>query len=140
MRMTKIVAIVLALCMLSCLFVACDDGNEAATEAGTVAAAEKIEVTIEIIHGGSTVVTDKETVEAGKTLADVLALYCAGIDYEGDIFDANGIMTTIGIEGGEPLTGNWTAYYKDKGQTDGKIASIMNEVMTGACTIVLTCK
>ena len=140
MKFVKIWALVLSVCMLGSMLLACDKGGK--TEETEAAESVSINVTL-IIKNGSTTV-DEETIKyEGKnpTLGTIIELYCAGEyeDYADDAFDTKtGLLTKIGdltADGGK----NWTAYYEQEGESKA-FASIQNQTLADGQTVVLVLK
>lgn len=146
MKPIKLFALILAVCLLSCAFVACDSGDSG-TDAGTDANAESAtqaaeEITIKnvtlIIHENGKDTNKGDTIDykgTDNTLASVIKYYCIyayGSD-EG-CFDNTGLLSKVG-----ELQGTWNAYDKDKGSTKGAIPSIATYEVTEGVTIVLNC-
>ena len=141
MKFVKILALVLSVCMLGSMLLACDKGGDAEE---TTAAVESVSINVNlIIKNGSTTV-DEETIKYdGKapTLGNVIELYCVGEyeDYADDAFDANtGLLTKIGdlaATGGK----NWIAYYEKEGENKA-FASIKNQTLADGDTVVLVLK
>ena len=141
MKFVQMLALVLSVCMLGSMLLACDKGGD--TEE-TTAAAESVSISVTlIIKNGSTTV-DEDTVNyEGKnpTLGNVIELYCAGEyeDYADDAFDAaTGLLTKIGdlvAADGK----NWVAYYEQEGESKA-FASIQNQTLADGQTVVLVLK
>ena len=102
MKLLKILAVIMAVCLLGSAFIACDSGDktEDTTEA-TVTVAIKVNL---IIKEGSTTKYQGET-SCNGTLGDAIEMFCAG-EFEEEItcFDSNGILKTIGEVGGAETT------------------------------------
>lgn len=136
MKLVKILAVILSVCMLACAFVACDSGsaNDETTAAETTASTN-IEVTL-IIKDGSTEVA-KETVTCNGTLGHAIEVFCAGeYEEEFEIFNAStGLLTTIGdlTAGGGKA---WKAYYEDEGQQKA-FDSIKDKELEAGKTVVI---
>ncbi len=140
MKFVKILALVLSVCMLGSMLLACDKGGD--TEETEAAESVSISVNL-IIKDGSTTV-DEDTVKyEGKnpTLGNVIELYCVGEyeDYADDAFDtATGLLSKIGdltATGGK----NWVAYYEQEGESKA-FASIQNQILADGQTVVLVLK
>ena len=95
MKLLKILAIAMAICLLGTAFIACDKGgDDPATETTTE---QKVTITVNlIIKDGSTVKYEGSTTCDG-TLGNAIEMFCAG-EFEEDItcFDENDILKTIG--------------------------------------------
>ena len=129
MKFTKILVVLLTVCMLSCAFVACDSGK---TEETTAAETTKIiEVTLIIKDGSSTKYNG--TTQCDGTLGNAIEMFCAGeFEEEFEIFNENNLLTTIG-----ELTGaSWTAYYEDEGQSHA-FKSIKDQALEDGKTVVI---
>lgn len=140
MKFVKILALVLSVCMLGSMLLACDKGGD--TEETETAESVSINVTL-IIKNGSTEV-DEEAVKyegTNPTLGNVIELYCAGEyeDYADDAFDTKtGLLTKIGdlvAADGK----NWVAYYEQEGESKA-FASIQNQTLADGQTVVLVLK
>ena len=133
MKLLKILAIAMAICLLGTAFIACDKGGE--TEETTEAVATvSIRVNL-IIKDGSTVKYDGET-SCNGTLGDAIEMFCAG-EFEEEItcFDENGILKTIGeLTAGDGK--RWKAYYEDEGQSKA-FESIKDQALAEGKTVVI---
>lgn len=135
MKFVKILAVILSLCMLSCAFIACDKGDDTEeTTAGENNPATTIQVTLIIKDGSST--KYEETVTCNGTLGHAIEMFCAGeFEEEIEIFDANGLLATIGeLSAGDGKT--WKAYYEDQGQSKA-FESIKDQALENGKTIVV---
>lgn len=152
MKFARILALILAVCLMSCVFVACDSGNEEATtaetsapdettdgtETGSASSSGKVRLTVKLIIKGG-----KKDIEQMMPYGGEDALLSSVIDFYNEIFNDStescfnsaGILTKIGN-----LEGDWTAYDEAKGSSAGKIPSIADFVVEDGMTIVLTCK
>lgn len=116
MKLLKILAIVMAICLLGTAFIACDKGGEAEeTTPAETTAAQKTTVTVTLtIKEGSTTKYEGTTTCNG-TLGDAIEMFCfLEFDEEITCFDGNGLLKNIG----ELSSGNgksWTAYFADEG-------------------------
>jgi hypothetical protein len=133
MKLLKILAVVMAICLLGSAFIACDKGGET-TEDTTVQQTVTITVSL-IVKDGSTVAYEGSTTCNG-TLGDAIEMFCAG-EFEDEfvIFDGNGLLATIG----ELSAGNgksWKAYYEDEGQSKA-FESIKDQALENGKTIVI---
>lgn len=143
MKPIKLFALILAVCLLSCAFVACDSGDsgtDANSESATQAA-EKVtikNVTLIIQENGK----DKATLNydytgEGNTLENVIKFFCIAEYGSADgCFASTGLLAKIGEIEGE----TWEAYDKDKGTTAGKIDSMKTYEVSEGAKIVLNCK
>ena len=134
MKLLKILAVVLAICLLGSAFIACDKGGET-TEDTTVQQTVTITVSL-IVKDGSTVAYDGSTTCNG-TLGDAIEMFCAG-EFEEEItcFNEQGILITIGeLSSGDGK--RWSAWYEDEGQSKA-FASIKDQVLTEGKTVVIS--
>ena len=131
MKLLKILAVIMAICLLGTAFIACDKGGE--TEETTEAVATvAIKVNL-IIKDGSTVKYEGET-SCNGTLGDAIEMFCAGeFEEEVENFDEEtGLLVTIG-----ELSGNsWIAYYEDEGQSKA-FESIKDQALENGKTVVV---
>ncbi len=137
MKFMKILTAVLAVCLLSCSFIACNTGSENGSESATETATKfKASVTLVIKEGDKEV--DRETLAYegnDATLKSVIEFYCAIKDYKSeDCFASTGLLQKIG-----DLEGSWSGYDNAKGSSAGKIESLQSFVVEDGMTIVLTC-
>ena len=133
MKLLKILAVIMAVCLLGSAFIACDSGDktEDTTEA-TVTVAIKVNL---IIKEGSTTKYQGET-SCNGTLGDAIEMFCAG-EFEEEItcFDENGILKTIGeLTAGDGK--RWKAYYEDEGQSKA-FESIKDQALAEGKTVVI---
>ncbi|MBQ9151215.1 MAG: hypothetical protein IJX72_03105 [Clostridia bacterium] len=135
MKLLKILAVIMAVCLLGTAFIACDssDGGEETTVAETTANTT-IEVTLIIKDGSST--KYEGSTKCNGTLGHAIEMFCAGeFEDEFEIFDANGLLATIGeLSAGDGKT--WKAYYEDQGQSKA-FESIKDQVLENGKTIVV---
>ena len=134
MKLLKILAVIMALCLLGTAFIACDGGTAEETTVAETAATTTIEVTLIINDGSST--KYEGTTKCNGTLGHAIEMFCAG-EFEDEfvIFDGNGLLATIG----ELSAGNgksWKAYYADKGQSNA-FESIKDQALENGKTIVI---
>ena len=133
MKLLKILAVIMALCMLGSAFIACDSGKGGEeTTAAETTAKTSIEVKL-IIKDGSTTKYEGTTTCNG-TLGNAIEMFCAGeFEDEFEIFDpATGLLVTIG-----ELTGTgWKAYYEDQGQSKA-FESIKDQALEAGKTVVI---
>ena len=133
MKLLKILAVIMAICLLGTAFVACDKGGT--TEETT--AEQKTSITVKlVIKDGSTVKYEGETPCDG-TLGNAIEMFCAG-EFEEEItcFNEQGILTTIG----ELTSGDgkrWSAWYEDEGQSKA-FASIKDQPLEAGKTVVIS--
>ena len=134
MKILKILAVVMAVCLLGSAFIACDKSGSGDGETTTAATTTTVEVKL-VIKDGS--VTKYEgTTECNGTLGNAIEMFCAGeFEEEFTIFDANGLLETIGeLSAGDGKS--WKAYYEDEGQSNA-FDSIKNQTLTNGKTVVL---
>ena len=134
MKILKILAVIMAICLLGSAFIACNKGNGEDTTAADTAAKAKTEVKL-VIKDGS--VTKYEgTTKCNGTLGNAIELFCAGeFEEEFTIFDGNDLLATIGeLSAGDGKS--WKAYYEDEGQSNA-FDSIKNQTLTSGKTVVL---
>ena len=135
MKFVKIMALVLAVCLMSVAFVACDKGGkENETEA------EKIQLNVKVIvKNGSEKVYEEDVNYTGTdaTLGSIITWMCeVNLDVENaQPFDSNGLLTAIGTVTGS----NWSAYYEDAG-SNNTFDSIKSQVIENGKTVVIVCK
>lgn len=133
MKFTKILALILAVCMMSVVFVACDNGGK--EDESESAKTESITVTL-IIKDADGKTVDTMDVYCNGTLGDAIEMYCAGKGYEGECFDATtGLLTTIGELSGS----TWKAYYEDEGSNNA-FDSIKNQTLQAGKKVVVSLK
>ena len=133
MKLLKILAVVMAICLLGSAFIACDKGGET-TEDTTVQQTVTITVSL-IVKDGSTVAYEGSTTCNG-TLGDAIEMFCAG-EFEEEItcFDENGILKTIGeLTAGDGK--RWKAYYEDEGQSKA-FESIKDQALAEGKTVII---
>ncbi len=133
MKLLKIAAIVMAICLLGTAFIACDSGDK--TEE-TTAAEATVTITVNLIIKDGSTETYSGSTSCDGTLGDAIEMFCAG-EFEEEItcFDENGILKTIG-----ELTAadgkRWKAYYEDEGQSKA-FESIKDQVLAEGKTVVI---
>lgn len=134
MKILKILAVVMAVCLLGSAFIACDKSGSGDGETTTAATTTTVEVKL-VIKDGS--VTKYEgTTKCNGTLGNAIEMFCAGeFEEEFTIFDGNDLLATIGeLSAGDGK--NWKAYYEDEGQSNA-FDSIKNQTLTNGKTVVL---
>ena len=133
MKFLKILAVVMAVCLLGTAFIACDKGGDKGAETGD-AAATKVEITL-VIKDGSTE-KYRDTIKCDGTLGNAIEMFCVGeFDQEENIFDGNDLLHTVG----DLSAGNgkhWKAYYEDEGQSKA-FESIKDQALENGKTIVI---
>lgn len=133
MKFIKILAALLAICMLSVTFVACDNSGkdkETETDAGNT-----VSIFLIIKEGSKEVAREK--VICNGTLGDAIEMYAAGEDYEGECFNETtgilkGVSDKLVAEDGE----SWIAYEESTGES-GAFDSIKDQVVTEGQRIIL---
>lgn len=134
MKLLKILAVTMAICLLGCAFIACDNGGSGDVEETT--AGEKVTINVNlIIKDGSTVKYQGST-PCNGTLGDAIEMFCAG-EFEEEItcFDGSGILKTIGeLTAGDGK--RWSAYYEDQGQSEA-FQSIKDQALEDGKTVVI---
>ena len=132
MKLLKIMAIVMAVCLLATAFIACDGGDKTEETSAEVKVSIKVNL---IIKEGSTTKYEGET-SCNGTLGDAIEMFCAG-EFEEEItcFDENGILKTIGeLTAGDGK--RWKAYYEDEGQSKA-FESIKDQTLAEGKTVVI---
>jgi len=133
MKFLKILAVIMAVCLLGTALIACNKDGKKDEE--TTASAAKVKITM-IIKDGSTTV-DTVQVTCDGTLRNAIEDYCTyDLEQEAAAFDSNGLLTTIGdLTKGDGK--DWIAYYEDEGQSNafGKIST--QEVVDGKTVVVV---
>lgn len=133
MKLLKILAIAMAICLLGTAFIACDKGGETPDD---TTAAQTVTITVSlIIKEGSTVKYEGST-SCNGTLGDAIEMFCAG-EFEEEItcFDESGILKNIGdLSAGDGK--RWKAYYEDEGQSKA-FESIKDQTLVEGKTVVI---
>lgn len=135
MKLMKILALVLTICLLGSALIACDSGSGAEeTTAAETTANTKIEVTLIIKEGGSTKYEGKTT--CNGTLGDAIEMFCAGEDLDPDAcFDENNLLVAIGdLKAGDGK--NFKAYYEDKGQGEA-FEKLRDQALEAGKTVII---
>ena len=115
MKLLKILAVIMAVCLLGTAFIACDKGGEADDTPETTAA-QNTTVTVKLIIKDGSSTKYEESITCNGTLGDAIEMFCVG-EFEEEItcFDATGILKNIG-----PLSAgggkSWKAYFADEGE------------------------
>lgn len=133
MKLLKILAVIMAICLLGTAFIACDSGDKTEeTTAGQAAVSINVKL---VVKEGATVKYEGTTICNG-TLGNAIDMFCVA-EFEDEIvcFDENGILKTIG-----ELTAadgkRWKAYYEDEGQSKA-FESIKDQTLTEGKTVVI---
>lgn len=132
MKLLKILAIAMVICLLSTVCIACDKGGE--VEETTVA--QKTTITVNLIIKEGSVTKYQGSTTCDGTLGDAIEMFCAG-EFEEEItcFDESGILKAIGeLNAGDGK--RWTAYYEDEGQAKA-FKSIKDQTLTEGKTVVI---
>ncbi len=134
MKILKILAVIMAVCLLGSAFIACDNGGSGDSE--TTAAATTTSVEVKLVIKDGSVTKYEGTTKCNGTLGNAIEMFCAGeFEEEFTIFDGNNLLATIGeLSAGDGKS--WKAYYEDKGQSNA-FDSIKNQVLTNGKTVVL---
>ena len=135
MKFLRILAIVMAVCLLGTAFIACDSNDaKGETTVAETTAQTTIEVTLIIKDGSST--KYEGSTSCNGTLGHAIEMFCAG-EFEEEItcFDENGILKTIGeLTAGDGK--RWKAYYEDEGQSKA-FESIKDQALENGKTVVV---
>lgn len=117
MKFTKLLALLLAICMLGTMMVACnkEEKSDDTAAPGTDAPTITVNLTIKDITG-KTVVDKRPVSYKGNNpiLGEIIGNYCAEEGYETEPFDSNNILVQIGDmkkESGQ----RWAAYLQEEG-------------------------
>ncbi len=135
MKLMKILALVLSLCLLGSALIACDSGSGSEeTTAGETTATTKITVSL-IIKDGSTE-TYKGDVTCNGTLGDAIEAFCDINELNPDAcFDENNLLSAIGdLKVGDGKT--FKAYYEDQGQSEA-FDKIKDQALEDGKTVVI---
>lgn len=115
MKLLKILAVIMAVCLLGTALIACDKGGEVDDTPETTAA-QNTTVTVKLIIKDGSTTKYEESITCNGTLGDAIEMFCVG-EFEEEItcFDATGILKNIG-----PLSAgggkSWKAYFADEGE------------------------
>ncbi len=134
MKFLKILAVIMAVCLLGSAFIACDKADGGTETGADTKGAETVTIKL-IIKDGSETKYEGST-KCDGTLGNAIEMYCAG-EFEGDaeIFDSNNLLATIGeLSAGDGK--NWKAYYEDEGQSNA-FESIKAQPVENGRTVVL---
>ncbi len=147
MKFTKIFALVLAVCMLGTMMIACSsnipDGKAPLVTIdlsgrGTeeVETSNAISVTLVIKNGSGAEVANEIITYSGEnpTLGEILSNYCAAHGYE-EPFDENELLSAIGeLTPGEGEY--WIAYYESEGKNEA-FDSIKNQPVANGEKVIV---
>ena len=115
MKLLKILAVIMAVCLLGTALIACDKGGEVDDTPETTAA-QNTTITVKLIIKDGSSTKYEESITCNGTLGDAIEMFCVG-EFEEEItcFDATGILKNIG-----PLSAgggkSWKAYFADEGE------------------------
>ncbi len=134
MKLLKILAMIMTVCLLATALIACDNGgsNDETTVADTTPET-KVEVTL-IVKDGSTTMYEGSVTCNGQ-LGDAIELFAIDQEFEGECFDDNGLLSTIGELKADD-TKSWKAYYEDQGESKA-FSSIRDQELTNGKTVVI---
>lgn len=135
MKFLKILAVIMAVCLLGSAFIACDKGN--GDGEGTEAETKGTTVEINLIIKDGSVTKYEGSTKCDGTLGNAIEMFCAGeFEEEFTIFDdTTDMLVTIGeLSAGDGKS--WKAYYEDQGQSNA-FDSIKNQVLTNGKTVVV---
>ena len=135
MKFLKIMAVIMAVCLLGTALIACDKGGKKDEE--TTAAATKVKITLVIKDGSTTV--DTVNITCDGTLRNAIEDYCAiDLEQEESPFTGTGLLKTVGeltaADGKE-----WIAYYEEEGQSNA-FKSIREQTVVEGKTVILQLK
>ena len=135
MKFLKILAVIMAVCLLGSAFIACDKGN--GDGEGTEAETKGTTVEINLIIKDGSVTKYEGSTKCDGTLGNAIEMFCAGeFEEEFTIFDdTTDMLVTIGeLSAGDGKS--WKAYYEDQGQSNA-FDSIKNQTLTSGKTVVV---
>ena len=137
MKFSKILALILAVCMLGTLMVACDSGDKTEETSAEAATSVTISVTLIIKAADGSEVANEAVSYTGSnpTLGEIIGNYCAAEGYENEPFDTNDLLSAIGELA--PADGErWIAYLETEGK-NGAFDSIKNQAVADGDKIVV---
>ena len=135
MKFLKILAVIMAVCLLGSAFIACDKGS--GDGEGTEAETKGTTVEINLIIKDGSVTKYEGSTKCDGTLGNAIEMFCAGeFEEEFTIFDdTTDMLVTIGeLSAGDGKS--WKAYYEDEGQSNA-FDSIKNQAVTAGKTVVV---
>ncbi len=134
MKLLKILAVIMALCLLGSVCIACDSGETEETTVAETAATTTIEVTLIIKDGSST--KYQGSTKCNGTLGHAIEMFCAGeFEEEFEIFNDMGLLAAIGeLKAGDGKS--FKAYYEDEGQSKA-FESIKDQTLVNGKTVVI---
>lgn len=140
MKLLKMLAALMAVCLLGSAMVACGGGKDTETQTETETEAAKITVTlkIEAPAGSKDDDVEEDIVCAATTLGEVIEWYCNVYteDTADDTpFNSNKLLTRIGA-----WEGDWEGYLVGEGGRDKTLASLYNQPVENGQTYVLFTK
>lgn len=136
MKFSKLLALLLAVCLLGTMMIACNDSGSPEETSGEVATSVTISVTLIVKDAAGAEVVNEAISYTGAnpTLGEIIALYCVGEDYA-EPFDSNDLLTAIGELA--PADGErWIAYYEAEGKNEA-FDSIKNQAVADGQKIVV---
>ena len=137
MKLLKILAIVMAICLLGTALIACDKADETAeTTAAETTAEQKVTVTVQLtVKDGSTTKYEGSTTCNG-TLGDAIEMFCFNeFEEEIECFNSASILKNIG-ELSADSGKSWTAYFAEEGKNKA-FKSIKDQPVSNGDEIVL---
>lgn len=137
MKFSKLLALLLAVCLLGTLMVACDSGDKTEETSAEAATSVTISVTLVIKDASGAEVANEAVSYTGTnpTLGEIIGNYCAAEGYENEPFDANDLLSAIGELA--PADGeHWIAYYESEGKNEA-FDSIKNQPVADGQKIVV---
>ncbi len=136
MKFSKLLALILAVCLLGSMMIACDSGDKTEETSAEAATSVTISVTLVIKDASGAEVANEAVSYTGSnpTLGEIIGNYCAGNDYA-EAFDANDLLSAIGELA--PADGErWIAYYEAEGKNNA-FDSIKNQPVADGQKIVV---
>lgn len=136
MKFSKILSLLLAICLLGSLMVACNNSGDGEETSGEAATSVTISVTLVIKDASGAEVANEAVSYTGTnpTLGEIIGNYCAGNDYA-EAFDANDLLSAIGELA--PADGErWIAYYESEGKNEA-FDSIKNQPVADGQKVVI---
>ena len=136
MKFSKLLAVLLAICLLGTMMIACDSGKPGEETTGEAATSVSISVTLIVKDANGTEVANEVVAYTGTnpTLGEIIESYCAMMDYP-EAFDDLGLLSTIG-ELAPTGDQRWIAYYDSEGKSNA-FDSIMNQPVADGQTVVV---
>ncbi len=137
MKFSKILALLLAVCLLGTLMVACDSGDKTEETSAEAVTSVTVSVTLIIKDASGAEVANEVVSYTGSnaTLGEIIGNYCAAEGYENEPFDENDLLSAIGELA--PADGErWIAYPETEGK-NGAFDSIKNQPVADGDKIVI---